>query len=129
MSKIPEEYQLPFSIVAQAIRTAESSSDQTKAYDIVFAFAQNKDWFKQAMAKYDGATAITELSVNKLAALQRAMIEQGLRSTAMGAFQIISGTLSGLNSTLKLTGNEKFDRALQVNLNVFFTDRFFSKIH
>ena len=109
---VPEEFQKSFEFVAQAIRRAESSSDPTIAYNVVFGRTERQEWFKQELEKF-GANTITELSVDQILGVQQAMLDHKMRSTAIGAFQMLKRTLEGLKSSLNLTGDEQFDKDLQ----------------
>jgi muramidase (phage lysozyme) len=56
---------------------------------------------------------LTGMTVSEVMQWQRDEIARGSRSTAAGRYQIISGTMKGLVREMGLTGNEKFDEALQ----------------
>lgn len=55
----------------------------------------------------------TTMTVREIQEWQKASINAGSKSSAVGGYQFISGTLNGLVSELGLTGNEVFDGALQ----------------
>ncbi|MCP5082759.1 MAG: hypothetical protein GY948_13815 [Alphaproteobacteria bacterium] len=61
---------------------------------------------------------LTTMTVNAVIAFQKKFVKGGSPSSAMGWYQIIRKTLEGLKSSLKLSGNEKFDAAMQDKLGV-----------
>jgi muramidase (phage lysozyme) len=73
-----------------------------------------------AYGKYGGHEAdLTGMSLNQVLAVQQGMLDKehasGMvsGSSAVGRYQIINKTLKGLMSQMGLTGNEKFDAAMQ----------------
>jgi hypothetical protein len=62
------------------------------------------------------AVPITELSVDELLAQQEEWPARGWASTAAGKYQIIRSTLLSLEEALGLSGQERFDPALQDRL-------------
>lgn len=56
---------------------------------------------------------LTDMTINQVLAWQRSYVNNGSASSAAGKYQIIQDTLRGLKSEMGLTGNEKFDAAMQ----------------
>ncbi len=64
-----------------------------------------------------GKTAnLTGGSINDAIRLGKENVSRGAASSAVGRYQFLSGTLEGLKKQLGLTGNEKFDEAMQDKL-------------
>ena len=61
---------------------------------------------------------ITSMTINQVLDWQDASVRAGSDSSAAGAYQIIRKTLRGLVKSLKLTGNELFDAAMQDRLAI-----------
>jgi muramidase (phage lysozyme) len=66
---------------------------------------------------------LTRMSLNDVLAMQTRMKKEGRDSTAVGKYQIINATLSGLKDELGLTGEEVFDENLQDNLGIALLKR------
>lgn len=60
----------------------------------------------------------TKMTVNEVLAYQRQYVNDGARSSAVGRYQIIQGTLRGLKEDMGLSGNERFDAAMQDRMAV-----------
>lgn len=59
-------------------------------------------------------TDFTKMTVNEVLAYQRNYTQnEGRASSAVGRYQIIQGTLRGLKEDMGLSGNERFDAAMQ----------------
>jgi muramidase (phage lysozyme) len=56
---------------------------------------------------------LTDMTINQVLAWQRNYVNNGSASSAAGKYQIIQDTLRGLKRDMGLTGNEKFDAAMQ----------------
>lgn len=56
---------------------------------------------------------LTNMTINQVLAWQRNYVNNGSASSAAGRYQIIQETLRGLKNEMGLTGNEKFDAAMQ----------------
>lgn len=56
---------------------------------------------------------LTDMTINQVLAWQRQYTNNGSASSAAGKYQIIQDTLRGLKREMGLSGNEKFDAAMQ----------------
>ena len=66
----------------------------------------------------------TDMSINEVIAWQRdATSNKGMASSAVGKYQIIRGTLTELRDQLGLTGDEKFDEAMQDRMAMALLER------
>lgn len=65
----------------------------------------------------------TSMTVGEVLAWQKQFVEQGNPSSAVGRYQFISSTLSGLVRELKIDQNAKFDQQLQDKLAVVLLER------
>lgn len=61
---------------------------------------------------------ITTMTVDEVLAWQARSDAAGSKSTAVGGFQIIRDTLSGLKGRMGLTGDEVFDEAMQTRMGI-----------
>jgi hypothetical protein len=69
------------------------------------------DYFRGS--KIPPPKALTDMTVREVRDWQRRAVAAGSYSAAAGKYQIIGKTLDSLIADLKLTGNEKFDPAMQ----------------
>lgn len=58
-------------------------------------------------------TDFTKMTINEVLAYQDQYVRDGAKSSAVGRYQIIRGTMRGLVEDMGLTGNEKFDASMQ----------------
>lgn len=66
---------------------------------------------------------LTNMTINQVLAWQHRYTENGSPSSAAGRYQIIEKTLRGLKNEMGLTGNEKFDAAMQDRMFVRLAQR------
>ncbi|WP_269929942.1 D-Ala-D-Ala carboxypeptidase family metallohydrolase [Aminobacter sp. HY435] len=69
------------------------------------------------------ARDLSKLTLNQILATQVVARRRGVESTAVGKYQIVYETLSGLKRELKLSGNEPFNRKLQDRLGLALLNR------
>lgn len=84
-----------------AIRDLVGKYESPKGYDIL---SGGTPW------------GVTKMSVADVMKLQDDMLAKGYKSTAVGKYQIIKGTLQGLVKELNIDPNTKFDQATQDRL-------------
>ena len=65
----------------------------------------------------------TNMTLNEVLAWQKDYVKNGSGSSAVGKYQIIQGTLRGLMSEMNLTGQEKFDPAMQDRMAIHLLQR------
>lgn len=58
-------------------------------------------------------TDFTKMTINEVLAYQDQYVRDGAKSSAVGRYQIIRGTMRGLVEDMGLSGNEMFDPAMQ----------------
>lgn len=58
-------------------------------------------------------TDFTKMTINEVLAYQDQYVRDGAKSSAVGRYQIIRGTMRGLVADMGLSGNELFDPAMQ----------------
>lgn len=65
----------------------------------------------------------TGMTINEVLAWQESATANGAKSSAVGRYQIMRGTLTELRDKLHLTGDEKFDAGMQDRLAVALLER------
>ncbi len=66
---------------------------------------------------------LTDMTINEVLAWQKSHVNSGSPSSAAGKYQIIYKTLSGLKDEMGLTGNEKYDEAMQDKMAMTLLNR------
>lgn len=66
---------------------------------------------------------LTSMTINEVLAWQKDYVRHGSPSSAAGRYQFLSNTLDGLKKELHLSGNEKFDEAMQDRLATRLLER------
>jgi muramidase (phage lysozyme) len=66
---------------------------------------------------------LTSMSINEVLKWQKDYVHSGSASSAAGRYQFLSGTLEGLKKEMHLSGNEKFDEAMQDKLATRLLER------
>lgn len=66
---------------------------------------------------------LTSMTVDQVLAWQKDYVRGGSASSAAGKYQIISTTLAGLKREMGLTGNERFDEAMQDRMATVLLNR------
>lgn len=84
-----------------------------KALDFIGKIESGSNYNKLVGGKVKSNPGLTEMSVADVLNYQRAMIASGHESTALGKYQIIKGTLTGLVKSGAIGINDKFDQSTQ----------------
>lgn len=66
---------------------------------------------------------LTSMTINEVLAWQRQYVNSGSASSAAGRYQIIRGTLESLVDDMGLTGEERFDEAMQDRMAIALLER------
>lgn len=103
--------------IAGAIGGAVSGSSppggDKKALDFIGKIESGSNYNKMVGGKVKSNPGLTEMSVADVINYQRGMIASGHESTALGKYQIIKGTLTGLVKSGAVGVNDKFDQSTQ----------------
>ena len=65
---------------------------------------------------------LTKMTINEVRAWQKNYVARGSASSAVGRYQIIGKTLDGIVKKMGLSGNEKFDEAMQDKMALHLLD-------
>jgi len=84
-----------------------------KALDFIGKIESGNNYNKLVGGKVKTNPGLTEMSVADVLNYQRAMLASGHESTALGKYQIIKGTLTGLVKSGAIGINDKFDQSTQ----------------
>ena len=66
---------------------------------------------------------LTNMTINEVMAWQKAYTDNGSASSAAGKYQVIRKTLTGAVKEMGLSGNEKFDEAMQDKIGMHLLDK------
>ena len=72
---------------------------------------------------HNSAIVFTSMSVNEVLQWQKEYVQQGSPSSAVGRYQFLNSTLSGLVTELGIHPDQKFDQSLQDRLAVALLER------
>ena len=84
-----------------------------KALDFIGKIESGSNYNKLVGGKVKSNPGLTEMSVADVINYQRGMLASGHESTALGKYQIIKGTLTGLVKSGAVGINDKFDQSTQ----------------
>jgi muramidase (phage lysozyme) len=84
-----------------------------KALDFIGKIESGNNYNKLVGGKVKSNPGLTEMSVADVINYQRGMLASGHESTALGKYQIIKGTLTGLVKSGAVGVNDKFDQSTQ----------------
>lgn len=107
VSQSPQIEQSAYAPILTVIAKGESNGN----YNAYFGQPQNAD------------VRLTEMTLKNVIAWQRAYVDSGIKSSAAGRYQIIRPTLESLMKELKLSGDEKYDEAMQNRLAIALLER------
>jgi muramidase (phage lysozyme) len=103
--------------IASALGGAVSGSSppggDKKALDFIGKIESGSNYNKLVGGKVKSNPGLTEMSVADVINYQRGMLASGHESTALGKYQIIKGTLTGLVKSGAVGVNDKFDQSTQ----------------
>ncbi len=116
--------------------TNTSNIDWEKAENAVSEYAQSGNPLLELIADKESGgdynrvygaghktAALTDMTINEVIAWQKNYTDNGSASSAAGKYQIIRKTLTGLKDEMGLTGNEKFDEAMQDHMATTLLER------
>jgi hypothetical protein len=108
----PQVQYLEGSNMGNAILDVIGAAEAPQGYDTVSGFATSQP-----------PVAITEMTLDELAAYQQQLRSEGARSTAMGRYQIMGYTLPDIMAGLGLDGSETFTPELQDRMAMWLLER------